>query len=496
MGDTTLAPIVFTAGQDTSSSQLGGAMPVVANAVHDGAGVMRRRPGIVAWDAFPAAKASGSPVIGMAAYGDGILYITADRLIHYVTTAGAVTELSDKATYAWTVLDGGSRPVIVSGRQMLVIAGGGKIQKWAGIGLSDRLGYTDLFQQSPESSFICGVAQRLVALPVGKSGQIWWSGPLEAYENWDMATGGASFIQAAAKPDPLVALADNTNEVFAFGTETLQVFAPTALAVDSNDTNNLLDFAPSRTMNIGCVAPYAVAALDDTFCLIDRQRRIVQTDGRSYNDISRPIFQSLKDSKDISQAWAFRMRFGRFDCMVWMLPADGYGLIWNATDGTWCEWRAWDQGATPVTITSAYNWAEQGLFLVGLSDGSIARLDDTTWTDLGKPIWVELVSGFTNHGSSVQKACNTLMLQFRRTQAAIAAPPDGLSPSGHVRVSCRDREGAWRVVKDVELSASFDPCIQIRSLGVYRTRQWKVEYTGADEIQLVSAVEEFETLGA
>jgi hypothetical protein len=236
--------------------------------------------------------------------------------------------------------------------------------------------------------------------------------------------------------------------------------------------------------------------MDDTFAVIDRQRRVILTDGRTYDDISRPVFQTLRGLKNVEDAWAFRMRFSRFDCLVWMFPTDGFGLVYDATGGKWFDWRAWDNGDVPVTITSAYNWAEENVFLTGLSDGSIAQLDDAETTDLGKPIKIELVSGFTNHGSTTQKACNTLMLQFKRTWSALPAPEYGLSPSGHVRVSKRDDNGAWRIVKDVELSSSAEPCLTIRSLGVYRTRQWKVEYTGSDEIQLVSAQEAFENLGA
>jgi hypothetical protein len=191
--------------------------------------------------------------------------------------------------------------------------------------------------------------------------------------------------------------------------------------------------------------------------------------------------------------------------LVWMFPTSGYGLIYDVVGSKWCDWRAWDDRDQPVSITSAYNWAEENVFLVGLSDGSIAQLDDTVATDMGSPIKVQLVSGFTSHGTTVQKSCNALMLQFKRTWSALPVqayginsdgPAYGLSPSGHIRVSKRDDNGSWTIVKDVELSSSAEPCLTVRSLGVYRTRQWKVEYTGADELQLVSAQEAYENLGA
>jgi hypothetical protein len=454
-------------------------------------------------DSFPAVMPIGSPIIGMTAFGDTLVYVTKDRKIHSLSSFAGYVPLSGDDPL--TKLEGGGRPSFVQGRDMLIIAGGGAIQKWTGVGLSARLrnmgnptgllpGVTSPGGPPPDATHVVGIAQRLVAKVLGKSGQIWWSGPIEEYENWDF-TNGASYIQAAAKPDPLIALHDNTSEVFAFGSLTIQVFDPTSLAIDQNDPNNVLDFATNRTMNLGVLAPDAIVPVDDTFAVIDRQRRAIVTDGRTFNDISRPITKLLRDMEGIEDAWGFRMRFGRFDCVVWMFPAAGYGLIWDSQSGNWSEWRAWDKGPQPVEITCAYNWAEHDVFLVGLANGQIAKLDDTANLDLGDPIKVDLISGFQSRGSGAQKSTETMLVTFRRNAYPTKDSGSG-PPGGFVRVSLRDTQGAWRVVKNLVLSDSMNPSIQIRSLGVYRTRQWRVEYTGDDRFEFISAQEEFELLGA
>jgi hypothetical protein len=48
----------------------------------------------------------------------------------------------------------------------------------------------------------------------------------------------------------------------------------------------------------------------------------------------------------------------------------------------------------------------------------------------------------------------------------------------------------------VQLSTTPFPVVALRSLGNYRIRQYKIEYTGSDELQLVSAQEEYEILEA
>jgi len=477
--------IVFSGSEDKSSAQLGGAMPLVINAITDSVGAVRRRPGISLWSSFPAAAASGSPVIGMSPFGSTLVYVTEDRLLHAISPSGEILELS--STDATTRLDGGVRPSFVQGRNMLAIAGGGAIQKWSGTGLSERLQNTGTGGPPPEATHISGIAQRLVAKVANGTAQIWWSAPLEQYENWDMVTGGASYIQASAKPDPLTSLYDNTNEVFAFGSMTLQVFIPSNLAVDANDPNNLLDFAPSRTLNIGTLANSGVVPIDDAFGVPDRYRRIIITDGRSYNDISKSIAYILQGMQGFDECWGFRIRFGRFDCLAWMFPSDGYGIIWDANQGCWAEWRSWLRGEKDIAITSAYHWPEYNLFLIGMSDGSIAKLDDQVSTDLGDPIRIVIVSGFSNYGKQSLKLSRTVRFVMKRAGAITAT-------SGHVRFSYRNDEGSWFVARDIPLGDDPNPTITIRSLGTFRIRQWKVEYTGSDEFQLIRATEEFENL--
>lgn len=506
MGQSQIQPVPFNVSQDTSASELGGAAPVVVNAIMDKAGAVRRRPGISYDNDFDGAVGTGA-IIGMVVWNDWLVYVDANRMIYAIKPGSTQVDLSD-ATDPSTMLAGSGRPVFVAGRTMLVIAGGQQMQKWAGTGLSARLdntGYTGLggTGEPPDATFICAIAQRLIAQQAGDSGNIWWSGNLERYEDWDFyASDDAGSIQASAKPDPIQATFDNTNEVFCFGNQTLQVFVPSALTIDAVDPTNVTSFAPNRTQNIGTIAPYSVVPVDDMFVMIDRLRRAIITDGRTYQDVSQPVASRLLELT-IEDSWGFRLKFGRFDAIVWIFPTDGYGLFYDNQLGNWGEWRYSETDPVGIgvafasSITSAFNWSERGVFLVGLSNGYIAKLDDTVNTDLGDPINIEVVSGFVDHGSMSQKLCRTLMLKFKRTTAKLAKPSAvGLTASGFVRLWYRDDEGPWEHIRDIELSDGPSPCEQIRSLGVYRTRQWKVQYTGADEIQLVSAQEEFEILGA
>jgi hypothetical protein len=502
MGQTQLGAISFAGTEDKGSSELGGAMPQVTNVIVDATGTMRARPGMVPWPAFT--QVSSSAVIGMCSFQDWLVYVTADRLVHAISSGGTTLELSDPGDPT-TWLDGGGRPSFVQGLRMLVIAGGGQMQKWLGTGLSARLlntgapilgGDPNPGGPPPAATHICGVAQRLVAKVANTSGQFWWSGPLDMYEDWDMNSssgGDAGFIQASGKPDPLVAMFDNTNEIFAFGPLTLQVFDPSSTQISTDPVTDVAvvqDFMPNRALDIGVLAPDSIISVDNTFALVDRYRRVLLTDARSFKEIGKSVARVLRQIDGIETALGFKIRFGRYDFLAWMFPSVGYGLIFDTASGNWSEWRAWGpSGPLNVSITSFYDWAESDLAVVGLSNGQIALFTDDATTDLGNPINIKLVSGFTSHGVAARKHCHTLLLTFRRTFIPTAS-------SGHVRLSYRNYEGAWTLVRDIQLGADPYAVITLRSLGVYRTRQWMLEYTGSDQLEFVGAQEEYETLGA
>lgn len=456
MGDT--ANIPFADQQATGLDALAGAPPLMANSLTDIAGVRKARPGISAWSDFPTAIPSASAVEGMAALGARLVYVTADRRLWACNVAGSTRALSD-ATVA-SRLEGTLRPQLLSLRSQVVAVGGGAPQATAGTALSAVLGGSP-----PDSHAIADLATRIILAPNNTSGTFRWSGlgDVTGHTAWD----ALDFAEAEAKHDPVQNIATNSNELFVFGTQTIQVFSP----------DPVVAFSPGRTMNIGLLAPYSLVEVDDAFAFLDRNRRFVLTDGRSFSDeqsvLSAPIEETLRGLTTVSDCWGFRMRTGRWDAVVWFFPTEGRGYIWNRRSRGWSEWRAWGStGWTTPTITSALHWPEQNVFLVGLSTGQIAKLDADAFTDLGQPIKVEIVSGFDDNGTDKRKKCNAATFVFRRGQTA----QSGTAPQ--IRISYRDNEGPWGepTIRDLGLAGDYDPTIELRSLGTYRRRQWKVEF--------------------
>lgn len=476
MADRTIAPIKFDDQQASGLEALAGAPQLMVNSLTDIANTRKPRPGISAWDSFPDTPPVDSPVDAMAVLDDTLVFATRDRRLWSVTVDGVATALSDN-TLA-TQIPGTLRPRLSSFRTAVIAAGGATPQTTDGSSLSAVLGGSP-----PDLSTLVGIATRVVGNVNDTSGRYQWSGLGDAgHAMWDPL----NFAEAEAKPDVIVAMGTNTNELFAFGATTLQVYS----------SDPVTDFAAGRTLNLGLLARDSVVEVDDQLAFLDRERRFVLTDGRSFGPdsiLSSSIEASLRGLTTVSDCWGFRMRLDRWDAPVWMFPMDGKGFIWNRRSRGWSEWRGFGaKGYAAPTITSALDWPEQNVFLVGLDNGQIAKLDANAHTDLGAPIKVELISGFDDNGTGNQKKGISAKFVFKRGQVAQTASEPV------VGISWRTDLGPFTTPTraGMGLAGDYDATVEIRSIGVYRRLQWKIEYTADADFTLIGAQLEFVPLNS
>ena len=479
-------PINFASGQESGNEALGGATPLVCNILIDDTGAMRTRPGISAWADFPTVIPNASPVVAMAMLANNLLYVTQDRKLWALLSPGYVVALSDGT--AATQLDGSTRPVPITTKTRVVIAGGGAPQKWEGAGLSARLLGKDTSPPigtpplPPATTHIVSLNTHLIAgdrSPYGQSaGRIYWSNPFESgNEVWDPI----NFSELASRPDPVVALYDSANQAFGFGTSTTEI-----LRADPSTGA----FVTARTLDVGCAAPYSPIRLDDKLYWIADKSRFVMSTGSSFNELSDPIDGTLDAFSTVNDAWGFELRKDSWRQPCWVFPTEGRALTLDPKAGRWAEMRSFGAaGYAPLAVSSSFLWEERRLPLVGLPSGQIARWDATASTDLGATIKAEVVTGYHSRETGNLKACNHVTLAFKRGAAA-----PGTSPIA--QLSWRDDGGAWSNRCTVSLGAAgdTDPVVTLRTLGTYRMRQWRIEFTDAANFTFVGAQEDYTVL--
>lgn len=466
------APLFFGNDQQSGNQQLAGASPLAINVVTDGAGAVRRRPGISAWSGFPATAPVAQQVVGLYDFEGEVYAVYENRQIVKIS-AGVATNLSTFGLVSY--LNGTGRPVFAETQFRLVIAGGGAPEKIdSGEVVAERLGGSP-----PDSTHIVAIAQSLVSNDLTEPAtydQVRVSGLGDAgNETWSPL----DEVPANARPDGIVSVQASTNQLYVFGNRTLQVFTPDASAL----------FAPLAALQRGCVAPHGVIAVDEDFAWLTEQRVFVRSDGRSITELSDSISATLDGMTTVSDAYGLRWTADQFDCLAWVFPTDGRTFVSQAGGG-WGQWHGWTDGSghTLFPATAHHFWPDENLHLVGLADGTIARLDSAAVDDLGGRIKAETRTGFINRDTDAHKHCQAVRFTFRRGHASGTEP--------HVLLSWRDDLGAFCSPLRLGLGAQGDYVFTVerRSLGTYRARQWRLEFSDAVDFVLARA-EEIYTVG-
>lgn len=469
-------PIYFGNDQKSGDHELAGASPLAVNVITDGAGAVRRRPGISAWDGFPASAEEDSAIEGMHAFEGSLYYVNANRHIYRVAPDTATS--TDMSTGGGTsYLAGSSRPVFAETQFRLLIAGGGALEKIdSGDTVAERVGTGAT--APPICSHVVALASRVLVNDLTSAttrGRIAYSGVGSASnEVFD----ALNFVTAEARPDSIEGLFGNSNELFAFGERSLQVFTP--------DASTILQ--PQRALSNGCAAGYSIIEGDGVFHWLDDRRRLVSGDGRSAEEISATIAKTLDGIDVVSDCFGFRWIADQYDVLTWVFPSDGRTFAAQAGGG-WAQWHGWTtgNGYTLFPAKSHFFWPEQNVHLVGLEDGTIAKLDTDAHDDLGGIIKAEARTGFVSHDTSAYKHCESIRFFFRRGHAASGAA------AAQVLLSWRDTLGDFctPIRMNLGVQADYVFTVEKRSLGTYRSRQWKLEFTDAVDFVLARCEETF-----
>lgn len=482
------ARIPFADRQASGMEELAGQSPVAFNVLMEASGSVRRRPGIrdssLVSDENLALSADPDKMVvsGLYVTLDDKVYAAVDngasKELYYVTATGALRLSSSGSGSA---LMGDLRPQFAETEMLLTMAAGREMQKIElASNSSSRLGGSP-----PSATHVLPMSSRLLAndivvdrTKVRYSDIAQGTTTFAGHETWTTGVGTAGFFTAEAQPDPVVALGSSTNELFVFGSRTLQLY----------NADSVLVFAPISTIEVGCGAPYSPIKVDQKYYLLDDKRRFLQTDGRTYEVISGPIRKTLESLTEVEDGFGYRVLIGQHDCLVWTFPTDGRTFVFQVGSG-WSQWSALvsaNQIHGPFVVTS-HAVHSSGVNLVGQSTGNLQELSLDAHSDSGSTIPAYVETGYINHETDARKLSKCLRFSLKRGQTTSSTAPIAY-------FGWRDQPGPWDARLPIDLGDTGDTeiVVQFYSLGVYRRRQWFFEFSGTDELVLVSATEEFE----
>jgi hypothetical protein len=481
------AAISFGPFQEGSYEPLGGASPRAINVVIDPKGVVSKRPGIGAYDVAPSGVVDADGITGLYADNTSQLFAIGGtpgaRHIYKLANGNAL----DLSTAPNSTLRGILRPTFAETEVYLVMAGGSDMQK-----LHLRtLVSTQLGGAPPIASHVVANSSRLAAndLVVDKT-KVRFSGIFQGtvdtsgMEQWDNTglTEDGGFFTAEARPDPVMAVYENTNEIFVWGKDNVQIFAP--------DSPPAI-FSPAATRESGTLAPYSIIKQGQDFFWLDQHRRIVYSDGRSFQNLEGPIKRQLDELEHPEDCFGYRVFLGHIDCLVWTFPTDGRTFVYQVGGG-WSEWFGWDESSAQFKafIANAHHLRRDGgLNVIGTIAGKVGKLSLDTFSDLDERVVAYVESGFINRDTDNLKRCKSVNIAIRRGSNASASLG---------RLEWRDDTGPWNepIYIDTGVTGDNNVSRRIHSLGTYRRRQYRWTFSDTVNLSLLKVTETFDILGS
>ncbi len=465
------APVTITDGEVTGVDSLSSAASSVVNWEIDEAGVNVPRPPL---EAYSVTNIGTSPFIGAERWKQYLIWVSTDRYVRMMHESGPAvgTVLSTSSTS--TQIEGtASRVTFVSGDDYVYIAGGGQIQRWGGVGL------TELISGSPNCTHIASLGQYLIANNTGDTSIFQWS---EIGEGTWTSWPDENTTQASARPDPIIGIFENANELYVFGDATTQVYA-----VGSDPT---LPFDVVATINTGLAAPYAVTRIDETFAFLDDKRRISITDGRTVTPISDAIQSTLRGLETIEDCWMYREDRGQYSYLVVRFPTEARTFVYDIKGTRWTERKYYnaplDDADWPVG--AAVYWPAYNYWLFGstLSTGGLFKFATTSGAENSAPLVASRVTGWHEHGTAKRKRSTRIQLVMKRGTAAQGATP------GALEVRVQDDDGPWTEWEQVSVGGPSDygQTKLVFPGGVFRRRRYGLRFSNTESFSLVSVMDD------
>lgn len=477
--------INFGPNQESSYDELGGASPSAINVVVDKNGAVYKRPGIATYSESPSSVINSSGIVGIYSTNDGQLFAIGNEVNSrsiYKISGGSAAEISIGPNEH---LLGNGRPIFTETEVYAVIAGGLDLQRIVLSSSASERTWTN----APLATHVVANTSRLLAndafldkTKVRYSGVSQGTVDTSLHLDWTN-TGVADeggFFTAEARPDNVVAVAENTNEVFVWGTDNVQMFQPDAELI----------FAPTATREFGTCAPYSIIKKDQDFFWLDQYRRFVYSDGRQFQNIEKPIKKKLDALSRVDDCFGYRVLLGHIDCMVWCFPTAGTTFVYQIGGG-WSEWNGWDSSTSNfkvLQILSHHLRRDGGINVVGTVGGKVGKLSQTAYDDLGELIVSRTDSGFVDRGTPNRKLSRSIKIEGRRGQT---------SSESLGRIEWRDNLGNWNgpLFVDFGTTGDYDIVKEFRGLGTYNRRQWRFTFSDSANLSLIRVTETFDILG-
>jgi hypothetical protein len=307
------------------------------------------------------------------------------------------------------------------------------------------------------------------------------------------------FVSTEGSPDGLLAVTSNFREVWAFGTNSIEVW------YDSGATDFPLQRIQGAFNELGCAAPYSVAKMDNGLFWLGRDRRgqgiVYRANGYSGVRISTHAVEwQIQQYADLSDAIAYTYQQDGHSFYVLIFPTANTTWVYDAATQAWHERAGFDNGEFTRHRSNCQMAFNNKIVVGDFENGNIYAFDLDDYSDNGSiqkwlRSWRALPTGQNNlkrtAHHSLQLDCETgvglnlypgydsenidtesgldlvaeYVQTFLATQSGVTLTTeagDGFQPLGQYELSDTDISG-YNLVTTAYLAApGYDPEVMLR----------------------------------
>lgn len=282
----------------------------------------------------------------------------------------------------------------------------------------------------------------------------------------------------------LTALKGNMREVWAFGANSIEVFAPTG-----ESGEDFFAHVPGAYINKGCVCKNSVVTHESSYLFYGTDNDIYISNGYALTSIATPALLDMIKSWGVLETEDQRKSvigqlFSQGGHTFYMLKFKAFGktLLYDLTTHSWLERETGKDGEWEGEYVVR---RPSGELLVSSKTRSVLyKMDSDYYTDAGEPICREFVFATISLPSKKRMFFSSLTIEV----------DTGLGPNDHIMLSWSDDGGyTWKPERMLPLGdyGQYNRKLQFRRLGSSITRTFRVRFSTASMINVLRADVDF-----
>jgi hypothetical protein len=190
------------------------------------------------------------------------------------------------------------------------------------------------------------------------------------------------FASTEGSPDGLVAVQANFREVWAFGTNSIEVWS------DTGATDFPLQRIPGAFNELGCAAPYSIAKMDNSLFWLGRDRRgqgiVYRANGYAGQRISTHAVEwQIQQYADLSDAIAYTYQQDGHSFYVLIFPTANTTWVYDVATQAWHERAGFVNGAFTRHRSNCQMAFNNKIVVGDFENGNIYAFDLEDYSDNG-----------------------------------------------------------------------------------------------------------------